>query len=79
MYTILFKLKMVLFLSDITISLAVAISAINNAILLITRSFLSAVRASSSIKYLDMHTFMYTTSTILTEALHLVTYVQLLK
>ena len=41
-------------------------------------SHLSITQASSSFKRLDMRTFMYTTPTFTTEALRLVTLVQLL-
>ena len=51
---------------------------LNNILLLTTRSRLSIAQASSSFKHFDTHTFMYTTPTFITEALHLVTQVQLL-
>ena len=49
-----------------------------NILLLTTRSRLSIAQASSSFKRFDMHTFTYTTPTFITEALRLLTQVQLL-
>ena len=49
------------------------ITVLNNIVLLITQSHLSIVQASSSFKHLDMHTFMYTTSTFITEVHYPVT------
>ena len=54
------------------------ITVLNNILLLINHSHLSITQTSSSFKRLDMHTFMYATPTFITEALHLVTLVQLL-
>ena len=51
------------------------IIALNNILLLITRSRLSKAQASSSLKCFNIHTFMYATPTFITEALHLVTQV----
>ena len=48
------------------------------ALLLITRSHLSITQASSSFQRLDTRTFTYATPTFITEALQLVTLVQLL-
>ena len=47
-------------------------------ILLITQSHLSIAQAGFSFKHLDTHTFMYVTPTFITDALCLVTQVQLL-
>ena len=54
------------------------ITVLNNILLLITRSCLSVAQASGSFKCLDTCTFMYTTPSFVTEALHLATQVQLL-
>ena len=51
---------------------------LNNILLLTSRSHLSIAQASSSFKRFDMRTFTYTTPTIITEALCLLTQVQLL-
>ena len=53
-------------------------TVLNNILLLITRSRLSISQVSSSFKHLNTHTFMYATPTFITEALHVVTLVQLL-
>ena len=53
-------------------------TVLNNILLLIAHSRLSITQASSSFKRLDMHTFKYATPTYKTQALHLVTLVQLL-
>ena len=50
----------------------------NCILLLIARNHLFITQASSSFKCLDMRTFMYATSTFITEAFCLVTLVQLL-
>ena len=55
-----------------------SITVLNNILLPTTRSRLSMAQASSSFKHLDMHTFTYTTPTFITEALCLLTQVQLL-
>ena len=44
---------------------------------MISQSHLSIAKASSSFKHLDMYTFTYATPTLITEALHLVTRIQL--
>ena len=44
---------------------------------MISQSRLSVPQASSSFKRLDMYTFTYATPTLITEALHIVTRVQL--
>ena len=49
---------------------------LNDIILLITQSHLSVAQASSSFKCLSMNMPMHATPTLITEALHLVTYVQ---
>ena len=51
---------------------------LNNILLLITQSHLSIAQASSSFKCFDTHTFTYTTPAFKTEALRLLTQVQLL-
>ena len=51
---------------------------LNNILLLTTRNRLSIAQASSSFKRFKTHTFTYTTSTFITDALRLVTQVQLL-
>ena len=53
-------------------------TVLNNVLLLIAHSRLSITQTSSSFKHLDMRTFMYTTSTFITELLRLVTLVQML-
>ena len=53
-------------------------TVLNNILLLITHNCLSITQASSSFELLDTRTFMYTTPTFITEAVHLITYVQLL-
>ena len=50
---------------------------LNSILLLTTRSRLSVAHASSSFKLFDTHTFTYATPTFITEALSLVTQVQL--
>ena len=52
-------------------------TVLNNILLLIARSLLSISQASSSFKRLDTRTFTYTTPTFITEALRLVTLIQL--
>ena len=52
--------------------------ALNNILLLITRSGLSITQANSCFKRLDTRTFTYATPTFITEALRLVTLVHLL-
>ena len=54
------------------------ITVLNNILLLTTQSRLSIAQASSSFKLFDMRTFTYATPTFRTEALRLVTQVQLL-
>ena len=54
------------------------ITVLNNIILIISRSRLSIAQASYSFKRLDMWMFTYATPTIITEALRLVTSLQLL-
>ena len=51
---------------------------LDNIVLIISRSHLSIAQLSSSFKRLDTRTFMHATPTLITEALHLVTRVQLL-
>ena len=58
--------------------LVVHITVLSIILLLTARSHLSIAQASSSFKYLDMHTFTYATPTFITEALRLLTQVQLL-
>ena len=53
-------------------------TVLNNILLLTTQSRLSIAQASSSFKCLNMHTFTFATPTLITEALHLLTQVQLL-
>ena len=53
-------------------------TVLNNIILLITCSRLSIAQLSSSFKRLDTRTFTYATPILITEALRLVTRVQLL-
>ena len=53
-------------------------TVLNNILLLITCSHLSIAQASSSFKHLNTHMFTYATLTFITEALCLVTLVQLL-
>ena len=50
---------------------------LNSILLLTTRSRLSIAQASSSFKLFDTRTFKYATPTFITEALSLVTQVQL--
>ena len=58
--------------------LGIYTTVLNNILLLIARSSLSITQANSSFKHLDMRTFKYTTTTYKTQALRLVTLVQLL-
>ena len=51
---------------------------LNNILLLTTRSHLSIAQASSSFKRFNTHTLTYITLTFITEALRLLTQVQLL-
>ena len=74
MQTILFKLKRALFFRF----LVVYVTVLCNIVLIISQSRLSIAQASSSFKLLVMPMFMYTTPTLVTEALCLVTQVQLL-
>ena len=55
-----------------------SIIVLNNIVLIISRSRLSIVQASSYFKHLDMHTFKYARPTLITEELRLVPRVQLL-
>ena len=50
---------------------------LNNTVLLINRSHLSIVQASSSFKRLDTRMIMYPTPIFITEALRLITWVKL--
>ena len=60
--------------------LVVRITVLNNIkfLLIISQSHLSKAKLSSSFKRFSKRTFMYATPTLITEALHLVTRVQLL-
>ena len=70
MHTILFEGFIIQFPSGITV--------LNNIVLLITRSSLSLSLATSSFKHLNMCTPMHAvTLTFITEALHLVSHVEL--
>ena len=53
------------------------ITVLNDILLLTTRSCLSIAQAKSSFKLFDTRTFTYATPTFITEALRLVTQVQL--
>ena len=55
-----------------------SITVLNNILLLTTRIRLSIAQANSSFKLFDTSTFTYATPTFITEALRLVTQVQLL-
>ena len=50
----------------------------DNIVLIVTSSRLSIAQLSSPFKYLNMRTFTYATPILITEALHLITQVQLL-
>ena len=52
-------------------------TVLNNFVLMISQSHLSIAQANSSFKCLDMCMFTYTTPTLITEVLGLVTRVQL--
>ena len=75
MQTILFKLKTALFFNSLEVYNYITV--LNIIILLITQSHLSVGQASSAFEHLGICTSMYITSTFITEALHLVTYVRL--
>ena len=64
-------------LSRLLISYALFITVLNNILLLTTRSRLSIAQASSSFKLFDTRMFTYAIPTFITEALSLVTQVQL--